>query len=72
MEGQLLWVGSETILDAFVLGTRIPASVIVLDQYDNRYPSEVTPLGESQPPVDAGQAQKKVKATVVLAARSLS
>ena len=42
MEGLLLWVGSEPIPDAFVHGTCIPASVIVVDQYDNWYPSEVT------------------------------
>lgn len=42
IEGLLLWVGSEPIPGAFVHGTRFPASVIVLDQYDNPYPSEVS------------------------------
>jgi hypothetical protein len=42
IEGLLLWVGSESIPGAFVHGVSIPASVIVLDQFDNRYTSEVT------------------------------
>ena len=37
----MLWVGSEPIPDAFVHGVFFPASVIVLDQYDNPYPFEV-------------------------------
>lgn len=42
IEGLLLWVGSEPIPDALVHGVRFPASVIVLDQFDNRYAFEVS------------------------------
>lgn len=41
MEGLLLWVGSEPIPAAFVHGSRFPASVIVFDQFDNPYTSEI-------------------------------
>jgi hypothetical protein len=42
VEGLLLWRGSEPIPDAFVHGASFPATVIVVDQYDNRYTSELT------------------------------
>jgi hypothetical protein len=42
IQGLLLWVGSEPIPGAFVHGVSFPASVIVLDQFDNPYISEVT------------------------------
>jgi hypothetical protein len=42
IEGLLLWVGSERIPGAFGHGVRIPASVIVFDQFGNPYPFEVT------------------------------
>lgn len=42
IEGLLLWVGSEPIPAAFVHGVSFPGSVIVLDQFDNHYISEVS------------------------------
>jgi hypothetical protein len=41
LEGLLLCVGSESIPEAFVHGVQFPGSVIVLDQYDNQYSTEV-------------------------------
>jgi len=42
IEGLLLWVGSESIPDAFVHGASFPARVVVVDQYNNRFPHEAT------------------------------
>src|SRR5713226_1846876 len=42
IEGLLLWVGLEPIPDAFLHGVHFPATVVVFDQYDNRYPLEVS------------------------------
>jgi hypothetical protein len=42
IEGLLLCVGLESIPDAFVHGISFPASVIVFDQFDESYPTEVT------------------------------
>jgi hypothetical protein len=42
IEGLLLWVGSESIPDAFVHGASFPATVVVIDQYNNHFPYEAT------------------------------
>ncbi len=58
IEGLLLWVGSEPIPDAFVHGVFFPASVIVLDQYDNRYPFEVDLLTDRS---QRGTREKQIR-----------
>ncbi len=42
IEGLLLLVGSEPIPDAFAHGASFPASIVVVDQYDNSYKCEIT------------------------------
>ena len=65
IQGLLLWVGSAPIPLAFVHGATFPATVTVVDQYENRYPYEVTLLADRSERGAREKLEEKIKAKKV-------